>query len=83
MMKQQIPTPLAILIVVVVLAIIGFLGWRFLNPPEPKPVGMPPGQQMMPPAIPPVAPGQQGQPAGQPPGTPAQPQTGGQPSQPM
>lgn len=79
-MKQQIPTPLAILIVVVVLAIIGFLGWRFLNPPEPKPVGMPPGQQMMPPAIPPVAPSA---PSAQPQGAPAQPQTGGQPTQPM
>jgi len=74
-MKQQIPTPIAILIVVVALVIIGIFGWRLINPPEPKPIGSPAGGQMMPPKAPPGAPGQQGQ--------PGQPQQGTQPIDPM
>jgi hypothetical protein len=74
-MKQQIPTPVAVLIIIVALAIIGIVGWRLINPPEPKPVGSPAGEQMMPPMIPPAATGQQGQ--------PGQPQQGTQPVDPM
>jgi hypothetical protein len=74
-MKQQISTPVAVLIIVVALAIIGIVGWRLINPPEPKPVSRPAGEQMMPPMIPPAATGQQGQ--------SGQPQQGTQPVDPM
>jgi hypothetical protein len=74
-MKQQIPTPIAVAIVVIALAVIGFLGWRMINPPEPQPVGRSADQQMMPPAIPPGAAGQSA--------PPGQPQQGTLPMDPM
>lgn len=37
-MKQKVPTPVAIAILVVALAIIGFVGWKvFFAPPPPLP----------------------------------------------
>jgi len=72
-MKQQISTPAAVIIIVIALAVIGFVGWRLINPPEPQPINRPADQQMMPPAVPPVAPGQSSQ--------PGQPQQGTQPTE--
>jgi len=58
-MKQEIPTPVAVAIVVVLLAIVAGVGYWMFNRPEPAPPVSQP--TTMPPATPPVGGGNPGE----------------------